>query len=285
MTLGELSVTIIVGIVTLLLGALISRHYALRSRLTVYVPSLFNLVSMSSVSSGKVSIVSDGRPLYSLWVIRAIVRNDGNHDITEKLVRSSPSLDLGPSAKIIDVLPVHISPESRVDALPTADSTLAFQISYLKRGSYSGFQVIVTTPQGGRIDAADLSLDPGLIENTKVKLDNVVGGFVPNIMRYPTKWLMRRNAIVPWAGYLLALAMVAMGAFVLIAPYIPESIRIGIPFCPSVRPTVTLWTRSLIPVGIFGIVYGAFLFLYSFYLQRRVKYLNLFREEDTPDET
>ena len=272
MTTYEVGLVVLVGILMLVLGSLVTRHYSMRRSLVLVIPSVIDVVDLSRIAKEKIEVLYQGVRIESLWVIRVLIRNRGNVDIEKGMVRSNPRIDVGELAKAIDVEPVDESESSSIQSSIEEDRYVAFEINYLPRKAQAAFQVLAHTPNGFDLDPSAITLDRGIIQNTDLDLVNLsvpVPGFWGILIRH----VRRRRKIVLWAYMIFGSACIVLSPLVAIYyQHIPK--LLGTP-----QPT----TR---PKAIFS---AAFLFLYGIavivpfsYFLRKYRYMEPFIGEKKP---
>lgn len=260
--------TIVVAILSLILGALVARHYSTRRILAIVIPSLFDIVDLSRVAKDKIKVLYQDKPIGSLWVIRVVIQNQGNYDLEKKLVRSEPKVSLGDFAIAIDVEPVNIDKEASIQTTIEEGKFITFHINYLQRGKQAAFQVLAHTTKGFDLKPNDIILDRGIIENTDVRLVNLLTGGFRGVTESLYCFIRERLKLFAWAYIIIGCAFVIYGLINAIYPDIVT--LIGMP-----HPT----TIETVPRVVFPIIIG-FLFIFPMYhILRRHRYIGIFNQK------
>jgi len=279
MTLQEIVVAVLLSLISLVVGALVNRYYASRRKISIVVPSLFNLVDLSRVAADKVQILYANKPIESLWVIRIVVQNSGNADITEEMVQILPRVSFGEATSIIDVEPTHTSSESDAEALVVDNRLVDIKINYLRRGRESAFQILAHAARGSAIDPNDIRIEQGLIENADLGIYNFLTAAVPSVLQQPYKILRKQRKLVARVYIVLSSLLVVFGVTSILASGIrgwPEEVATT----PLLEGIVQLILPKRPLVGVLLIFYGFLLIVPSVYLLRRQHYLELFARDD-----
>ncbi len=174
MNINELGITIIVAIASIILGALITRHYSARRVLDMVIPSYFDALDLRHIAKEKIRVLYQGKPVESLSVIRVVLHNQGNSDIVKNMVKNHPMLFFGDLVKLIDVQPVYSDKETNVEASINEEKYVIFKIDFLQRRKMVAFQILAYLDKRSNFNPGDITLEPGIIENTDTRMKNLL---------------------------------------------------------------------------------------------------------------
>jgi hypothetical protein len=267
MTVTEIEITIAVGLIMMLLGAVATRHYSSRRRINFIMPSLIDVVNISHLVKDNIKIYYRDVPIQSLWVLRLIVKNNGNFDINKDMIRNLPKLTFKDSVKIIDIEPVIYDDNALISGLRSSETSIDFDIEFLKRGKQTAFQILFHTVDDSRVRMDDIKLSEGVIENTTVKLIKLGTTVIP----YPFSRLVgsghKRILIFVLMLIIGSLFFAIMGILALFGHQ-----QYLVP-----PPTKDLSTKDNIFMGLFFIVYSFMFAVPAILLLRRYRYIKIFR--------
>lgn len=269
MTLPDIGPSIVIAILSLILGALITRYYATRRRINIVVPSAFNLVDLSRVAKEKIQILCNNKPIENLWVVRIVIQNRGNIDVESSAIRANPTLSFGESIEIIDIEQRHVGEENQVKATIRDTRFAEFKIDYLKRREQAAFQILVHSPKGDNFSPKDLSVAAGIIDNTDIHLANLAAGAMPATFTGVAKVIRKYRKLIGWAYLLLSLILILVGITDL---YDPSLLNLS-KTTQSTFPVPSRW-KGTIPL-----VYGLVLLMPTILLIRKLRYLDLFSKD------
>ncbi len=174
MSLTTIILTLSITLISIILTAIISRHYAMRSKLYFIIYSIVDLVKLSRIAKDKVQILYNAQPVDSLSVIRIVIENHGYIDISKDQMRSKPKIKFINSAKVIDIEEVDKNVENEI--IPEIDlenNEIYFDLIYIKRKEKTAFQILVHKEKGEPIEYKDLTFYKGTIKNTDVRFLNL----------------------------------------------------------------------------------------------------------------
>jgi hypothetical protein len=167
MTAKEILITIILSLFSIVITIIITRHYSYRSCIAIIIASVFDIIDLSKVAKDKIEIFYNKIPIEQLWIIRAILNNQGNIDINSDMVHNPPSLRLIEDARIIDAENISNDNINKVDSFIMNEKSVVFNINYFQRRNLLAFQILVHTNKGISLKPDDIILSKGIIENTK----------------------------------------------------------------------------------------------------------------------
>ena len=262
----DLVITIVVGVISLILGALATRYYAARRRFSVIIPSMVDLIKISRIARERIRILYKDREVEALWVVRLVLQNRGNLDIDASLVKTSPSIQLAPSLKLMDVEPVHIKDHNSITARLHGEDKVIFDIDYLQRKQQVAFQLLVHTESGKTLRAADIVCDSGTITDTITSFTNLVSNSMPDIFRSIEQFLRLGRKTIIRAYFVLSLGLICAGVLMLLHPWVVQNYGFRL-FGTQSPPRVA---------GIATLIYGMILLFPTMFAFRRLRYLDLF---------
>ena len=199
----DILITFLVSVISIIIGALVTRHYSARRRLELVIPSFLDVVALSHVAKDKIQVLYQGMHIKSLWVLRVVIQNRGNFDIEQRMVRAFPRINLGAFARIIDIEPVHLDRESLVELSVEDERYAVLKIDYLQRRRQAAFQIVAHSAGGAVLRPDDIVLENGIIENTTVSLKNLLAcGFTGKLERF-VNTVLKFNRPLMWAYTIL----------------------------------------------------------------------------------
>lgn len=262
----DLTVTIVVGAICLILGALATRYYAARRRFLIIIPTMIDLVRVSRIAKEKIQILYKGRAVESLWVVRLVLQNRGNLDIDASLVRTPPHIQLAPSVKLIDVEPVHVKGHDSITARLEGEDKVTFDIDYLQRKQQAAFQLLVHAESGKTLRPVDIVCDSGTIANTTTSFTNLMSSPVPDVFRSMEQLLRRNRKTIIRLYFVISFGLMCAGVFMVLHPWVIQNYDFPLLGTRSPRKVVAITT----------LIYGILLFFPTMFSFKRMRYLELF---------
>ena len=122
--------TIILFILSIIITVLITKYYSFRSKLNIILTSIIDLVKISVLARGKVKILYNNEEVKSLSVIRIVIENQGNTDLSEEQVKIAPSIKFMPKIKVISIDDVSKTDKSNVLTDIISENEIKFHLKF-----------------------------------------------------------------------------------------------------------------------------------------------------------
>ncbi len=250
-----------------------ARHYAFRRRIDIILFSAINIVNLAKVSKEKIDIRYKGQHLENLWILKFVLGNAGNIDITEAMIRREISLCLVEGIQVLDVEIVSQSAEMDV-RLVFDDEKISLQPTYLPRRSTAAFQAIVHATAGRRLALGIIAMTRGVIENTGIRFEDLRAGVVTGAIGSFRHFVVRHRKLVKNVYWVLTSLVIAGGLGTMLLPYLPDLLRLDSSKVETLPPSVGL------TLGVVFLVFGLFLLSLTLTLHRLMRFQDLFGYEN-----
>lgn len=264
----NLLVTLLVSAMSVVTGGVLTWWFTSRRRIDFAVISAIEALRLSMVPKERLEVIFNGQSLHSLWVVRVVLHNRGNLDVSRNLVREAPSLGFPLQCVILDASQLNADKGAAI-AVTQSDHNLAFDIEFLPRGARVAFQILLRSDEKIEALGGSLNLKPGTIENTKISTVNTVSGRLGGTMSRLGRFIRRHPMAIVYIYLLSGLAIIVWATLSLIVP--AQGLHLyglaEIPFRP-LRKTAPMLANGLLMT------------LLSLYMWRLVRYRDLFQSDD-----
>jgi hypothetical protein len=253
------------SLAALVVGGLITRYFSTRRRLIVAIPSAFDLVRVSKIAQTRVQIQFDGNTIERLWVVRIVLRNCGNRDIEESMVRSPIVVTISDPMNAIDLECVYQSSSNEISTSILDSHTIEFTPVFLRRRSSAAYQILVIGNLNQPLDPACIECDLGTIVDTSTKCITMFDK-VPAITRLTQDHkLFVVNSLLP-ALLISSVLATMIGCYLILKPIL---------FPVFDLPLISLPEEHM-QIGIALVITGFFYSVPTYALWRRWRYTSLF---------
>jgi len=172
MKLGSFIFTFSISFLSIIIGIIVSRYYSSRRKIKFYIHSIYDIIDTEIFNKKKLQFYYDSKEIKSIWIVRAIIRNEGNVDIDYKQVRHPPKLYFKPTAKILDVVESYPGSNSIIFNLDENTNSIEFDIQYIRRREHLAFQVLINS-ENNMVYYDDIRIEEGIIDNTDIAIVNL----------------------------------------------------------------------------------------------------------------
>jgi hypothetical protein len=261
-------ITAIFFLLSILLTIVITKHYSSRSELNIIIASILDLVRISSDAKDKIKVLYNNEEVKSLSVIRLVIENQGNNDISEDQVKVFPSLRFINNVKIINVDEISKGNKSNVQTKVIGDNEIQFHFKFLSRKNKCAFQILVHNEEGFTTSIRDLSFYEGVIKNTRLKFTNYDVSDLPSMIARMNHFIQTNYKAITVVYSLISFILFSLGVFMLINLVFPNTVKLidssNRPTIENILSVILLWFLSFFLIAPILVAY------------RRIRYRMLF---------
>jgi len=191
-------------------------YSSMRKRLDITILSIWQWVNVDNIAKGKISITYDGKVARSLWSCKLVLENKGNFDITEQMVRSPIAIGF---PDYIEVLGAKVTPGHGSEGNLSIDQgkQVKINIKFLPRRKHVAIQLVLNLKDDKFLSRKDLNINPGIIENTEVKVDSMGNERVSRLNKFIFKYV---EPFLLWMITLIGGGLVLFSTILIIFPNI-----------------------------------------------------------------